>query len=284
MESVAGKPCLVSLPGDFFTTCQLSRGPVLGFGMSGHVVLATSLISPSQKRAVKILPLLTADGGIRSKRLFNREVRILKELSHPHVIKHVISAVCPEYLAICMQYCPNGTLAFKLKTMTPELCVKYFIQMTCAVRYLNNKQRIVHSDIKPDNIFINAINDPVLGDFGLAFFVPPGATRVPAKHIGGTKCFFAPEIACSTSFVDPYKLDMYSLGVVLWCMMFKTEPTSDRVYECLEDSQMFLNAPEPQGWCLANSIQHDPDRRRSAVSMLKSLHSCDIHKDLIERL
>ncbi|CAG5125972.1 unnamed protein product, partial [Candidula unifasciata] len=214
------KHWLVSLPEDFFTTYGFSRGPVLGSGMSGEVVLATSLVNPLNKRAVKILSLLTDDGGARNKRLFDREVGILRALSHPHVIKHNISVRCPEYLAICTHYCPNGTLSSKLKTMTPELCVKYFIQLTCAVRYLNDKQRIVHCDIKPANIFINENNDPVLGDFGLSNSIPPGDTTILSEDIGGSR---------------RYRVDVYSLGVVLWCMMFHKRPTSDTVYECLYD-------------------------------------------------
>ncbi|CAG5123316.1 unnamed protein product [Candidula unifasciata] len=276
-------PWLVSLPGDFFATYRFSRGPVLGSGMSGEVVLATSRRNPSKKRAAKILSLLTADGGVKNKRLFDREVDILHRLSHPHVTRLTISAICPEYLVICTDYCTGGTLTSKLDTMSPEMCVKYFIQMTCAVRYLNDRKGIVHSDIKPDNIFINAHNNPVLGDFGLSFLIPPGRTSISTKHIGGTMCFFAPEILCRTS-VDPYKLDMYSLGVVLWCMMFQTEPTSDKVYECLDDTQMMIAAPEPQGWCLANSIHHDPDIRRTAASILANMYDCDIYKGLIDRL
>ncbi|CAG5125574.1 unnamed protein product [Candidula unifasciata] len=246
MELPVVKPSLVTLAGDFFTTYRFSIGPVLGSGMSGEVVLATSLLSSKHKRAVKILSLLTADGGARNKKLFDREVSILRGLSHPHVIKHSISVRCPEYLAICTHYCPNGTLTSKLDTMTPELCNKYFIQLTCAVRYLNDIQRIIHCDIKPDNIFINENNDPVLGDFGISM-----------STFGGTKRYRAPELKCRM-FVDPCKVDVYSLGVVLWCMMFQSKPTSDTVYECLDDVDMLMAAPEPQGWCLANSSLQKP--------------------------
>ncbi|CAG5117504.1 unnamed protein product [Candidula unifasciata] len=283
MELSAMKPYLVSLPGDFFTTYQFYRGPVLGSGMSGEVVLATSLLSPKHKRAVKILSLLTTDGGIENTRLFNREVNILQGLSHPHIVQHTISVRCPEYLAICTHYYPNGTLTSKLDTMTPELCLKYFIQMTCVVRYLNVKQRIVHSDIKPDNIFINANSDPVLGDFGLSFSIPPGHTKISTKNIGGTMCFSAPEIE-RCSYVDPHKLDMYSLGVVLWCMMYQSEPLSDRVYECLDDSNLLFTAPDPHGWCLISTVEDDPDIRSTAASMLINMHGCDIHRDLIDKL
>ncbi|CAG5125573.1 unnamed protein product [Candidula unifasciata] len=254
MELPVVKPSLVTLAGDFFTTYRFSIGPVLGSGMSGEVVLATSLLSSKHKRAVKILSLLTADGGAKNTKLFDREVGILRGLSHQHVIKHSISVRCPEYLAICTHYCPNGTLTSKLDTMTSELCNKYFIQLACAVRYLNDKQRIVHCDIKPDNIFINENNDPVLGDFGISMSLPPGAKIVFAKDIGGTR---------------RYRVDVYSLGVVLWSMMFQSKPTSDTIYEC---------------WCLANSVQYDPDIRRTAASILANMHEADIHRDLIDSL
>ncbi|CAG5125191.1 unnamed protein product [Candidula unifasciata] len=232
--------------------------------MSGDVVLATSLVSPNHKRAVKILSLLTADGGLANTILFDREVNILQGLSHPHIIKHTISARCPDYLAICTHYCPNGTLAFQLDTMNPELCVKYFVQIACAVRYLNDKLRIVHSDIKPDNIFINTNNDPVLGDFGLSFFIPPGDTVVSTKDIHSTRRHCSLYERHSFHQATLWSLDMYSLGVTLWCMMFSAEPIL--------------------GWCLYTTMEYDPSLRYSAVSILAELHEHDVHRDIIDSL
>ncbi|BFZ15701.1 hypothetical protein BsWGS_18740 [Bradybaena similaris] len=276
-------PVVFDLPEGFFTSYKASRGPVLGSGMSGHVVLATSTTDPSKKRAVKILPLLTRDMGITSMRLFTKEVRAIQGLSHPHVIKHVLSARCPGYLVICTDYCPGGTLTSRLTNMTLHLSMKYFLQMASAVRYLNDIKGIVHSDIKPDNIFFNAKHYPVLGDFGLSFFIPPGNTMVSTKAMGGTPFFSAPEKVYQP-FVDPYKLDVYSLGVVLWCMLFKRQPTSNKVHQCLQDRHMLSNFPQPVIQCLASTLQVDYYKRHSAAALLNSLHRTGHYRTFIDHL
>lgn len=282
MASSNENPVEADLHEEFFTAHQLCRGPVLGSGMSGDVVLATSLTDPSLRRAVKTLSLLTPDGGIRNMKLFSQEVTVLQRLSHPHVIKLVSAALYPGYLVICTDYCTNGTLTTKLDTMPLALCEKYFLQTACAVRYLNDKQRIVHNDIKPDNVFIDARNDVVLGDFGLSLSFPPGI-MIPTKGMGGSRRFNAPE-KVSRTLVDASKLDMYSLGVLLWCMLLKREPSSYKVYQCLEDSQLMSGIPEPMCWCLMSTLQMDPDQRLSAAALLKFLHSIGFYSSLIDSL
>ncbi|CAG5124414.1 unnamed protein product [Candidula unifasciata] len=261
----------VDLYEDFFTTYKFSRGPVLGCGMSGDVVLATSLTDPSVRTAVKILSLLTADGGVRNMKLFCQETAVLQRLSHPHIIKLATSAIFPGYVVICTEYCTNGTLTSRLDTLPLALCEKYFLQVACAVRYLNDRQRIVHNDIKPDNIFIDARNDVVLGDFGLSLSFPPGI-MIPTKE----KVY--------RTMVDASKLDMYSLGVLLWCMLLKREAPCDRLYRCLEDSHLMSGIPEPMCWCLVSTLQLDPDRRHSAATLLKILHGIGFYCNIIDTL
>ncbi|BFZ15700.1 hypothetical protein BsWGS_18739 [Bradybaena similaris] len=167
--------------------------------------------------------------------------------------------------------------------MTLHLSMKYFLQMTSAVRYLNDIKGIVHSDIKPDNIFFNAKHYPVLGDFGLSFFIPPGNTMVSTKDMGGTPFFSAPEKVYQP-FVDPYKLDVYSLGVVLWCMLFKRQPPSNNVYQCLDDIQMLSYIPQPVLQCLVSTLQIEPHKRHSAAALLNSLHSNGYYRSFIDHL
>jgi serine/threonine protein kinase len=108
-------------------------------------------------------------------------------------------------MVICTQYCPNGTLTSKLDDLSPISCILYFVKIACAVRYLNDRQRIVHSDIKPCNILIDSNDNPVLADFGLSFFILPDEKVVATRGMGGTPPFSAPEI-CTHSEVDPYKV------------------------------------------------------------------------------
>ncbi len=102
---------------------------------------------------------------------FERESSFLKSGSHPAILKlyddgvytlpngeifpFIITSYLPETLKDCIS---TGTLNFIQK-------VKYACQLISAIAYLQS-QKVLHRDIKPNNIFINN-NDVVLGDFGL---------------------------------------------------------------------------------------------------------------------
>ncbi|CAL1535252.1 unnamed protein product, partial [Lymnaea stagnalis] len=134
----------------------------------------------------------------------------MQTLDHPNVIKLILAARCPDRLLICTPYCPKGSLSSVLTSLTPAHLAVYVSQLTSAVCYLHQK-RVVHSDIKPSNVFIDDRENAILGDFGVAFMVPTDQTTVRPKVVGGTPAFMAPELF-GPGHVDPFKLDVYSLG------------------------------------------------------------------------
>ena len=83
----------------------------------------------------------------------------------------------------------------------------YRQQIASATRYLH-RNRIVHHDIKGDNIFVDVDGTCVLGDFGLAARMPEGQSTVPVYKCGGTKAYMAPELLGPEStkhlHVDPF--------------------------------------------------------------------------------
>ena len=98
--------------------------------------------------------------------------------------------------------------------------------------------RIVHNDIKPENIFIMAGNIPKIGDLGMARFTSMGS--VLTKMPGGTPLFQAPEVLSKSKemvvdgrpFFFPeyaaceisYQSDVYSLGAVMWSLIMRRNP------------------------------------------------------------
>ena len=73
-EFLGFEPEVVQLDGDFFSTFQFLEGPVLGQGLSGIVVEASSITNPLAKVAVKKFSLLGSDGGLKKSRTFYKEV------------------------------------------------------------------------------------------------------------------------------------------------------------------------------------------------------------------
>src|SRR5262249_5971720 len=79
---------------------------------------------------------------------------------------------------------------------------------------------VVHRDLKPDNIFLHANGIPVVGDFGLCFFldgVQERATR--ADEAVGARWYMAPECEGGRTLTVGATADVYSLGKVLYWML-----------------------------------------------------------------
>ena len=139
------------------------------------------------------------------------------------------------YIMICnivRRYCSEGTLAqFLLSTVRlPDAALWDLAGQLLRALCVFEQYRIVHNDIKPDNIFIMAGSVPKIGDLGMARFTSVGS--VLTKTPGGTPWFQAPEVLSKERGADgrpicfleyaacdiSYQSDVYSLGVVMWSL------------------------------------------------------------------
>ncbi|GFS01207.1 hypothetical protein ElyMa_001090900 [Elysia marginata] len=83
------EPEVLQLEGDFFSTFQFEEGRVLGHGLSGVVVEATSVTNPQAKVAVKKFALLGSDGGIKKTDTFLKEVSSFISTNNDHTLPAV---------------------------------------------------------------------------------------------------------------------------------------------------------------------------------------------------
>lgn len=86
----------------------------------------------------------------------------------------------------------------------------------CKALTVLRRERIIHRDIKPGNIFINSGGDYKLGDFGVSRSMERTVSNMSVK---GTFSYMAPEVA--KGIVGDYRVDTYSLGLVLYRMLNK---------------------------------------------------------------
>ena len=151
---------------------------------------------------------------------FLSEIKLIKELDHPHIIKTYDYCTDDNFLYISLEYCENGTLhKFLDKRPLKEIhCKLYFSQIISAIKYLNNKH-ILHRDLKPQNILLDKFNNIKLADFDFAKFAD---NNTLLKTICGTPLYMAPEIIKYKQYNN--KSDIWSLGIILYQMITGKHP------------------------------------------------------------
>ena len=102
--------------------------------------------------------------------------------------------------------------------MDREETIKLGMDICCALDLLC-QNRIIHRDIKPQNLFVNANGDYKLGDFGTARSIAGTSTMMSVK---GTFAYMAPEVMLNQKV--SYASDIYSLGLVMYRLMNGNKP------------------------------------------------------------
>ena len=202
----------------------------LGAGGFGDVYLGARIDAPEKKVAIKMLkPTHLTDPEIVKG--FREEAGNLLRLKHEHIVKvEEVGTAEDNAPYLVMEYAPNGTL----RDVHPEnTCVplwkvvKYVNQIASALQYMHD-EKLIHMDLKPENVLIGADGQILLSDFGLAQTVHNTVSQ-PTLYMGTFK-YAAPE---HLHYGKPCKeSDQYSLGVM--------------VYEWLSGKRpFFLHAPHP---------------------------------------
>lgn len=150
------------------------------------------------------------------------EVCVLKQLDHPHIIKYNTSFVESGNLCIVMEYAPGGDLCQYLKKrkgvhVAEETVLAQFVQLCQAINYIHS-HRILHRDLKTQNVFLTNDGKVKLGDFGISKIL--NETKGYANTLVGTPYYLSPELCQEKPYNN--KSDIWSLGCCLYEMcMFK---------------------------------------------------------------
>jgi len=173
--------------------------------------------------AVKVMHLeLSNDGELLAR--FQREARILQELSDPHIVRIFEYDNDNSMHYIVMDYIDGQNLKyFMLKEgqMDPMRALNYTRQIAEGLEAAY-KKGIVHRDIKPQNILINTRDVVKIGDFGLARGRDT-VTLTQSNVFMGTAYYISPEQAESGRSADT-RSDLYSVAIVLFEMLSGEPP------------------------------------------------------------
>jgi len=187
-------------------------------GENGHVQLVMHKIT-NEKFAVKSLKKnqMTPEELERAR----REIQIMEKLTNfgnPYIIKLLEWYETSTHFNIVVEYVSGGELVGLIKTSEKGLSERHsrklFKQMVSALDCCH-QHKIVHRDLKLQNILLDENGNIKLIDFGLSNFVEKGIFR---NTFCGTPAFAPPEILLGTQYEGP-EVDIWSLGVVLYSML-----------------------------------------------------------------
>nr|VDD39430.1 unnamed protein product [Brassica oleracea] len=198
---------LVVATGDFMD--ELGRG---GFGI---VYKGFIKISGGDEVAVAVKKLDRV--AQENEKEFKNEVKVIGQIHHKNLVRLI--GFCNEGHSrlIVYEFIPHGTLAdflFRRPRPSWEDRKRIAVGIARGILYLHEecKEQIIHCDIKPQNILLDASYNPRISDFGLAKLLMMNQTHT-LTNIRGTKGYVAPEWFRNSPITS--KVDVYSYGVML---------------------------------------------------------------------
>ena len=201
----------------------------LGEGNFGSVCLVTSKITKKLYAMKEIKSSRYKTDKERSE--VEKEIKLLENMHHPHVITYFTSFKENDNFYIITEYINGGSLENLLKKnvelgklIEEKTIWRFLIQSLSGLLYLHEKKKIIHRDIKPDNLLIDREGNLKISDFGVSAINSEEAEDLVKCHntVTGPIQFMAPEMGLG--FKYDFKSDIYMLGLTFFNMMSNTLP------------------------------------------------------------
>lgn len=185
----------------------------IGEGNFAKVKLATHKLT-GQEVAVKVIDKSVLDEKKLSK--LYREVKIMKGLHHPNIVKLYEVIETKNTVFLVMEYAAGGELYDYLVVhgkMKEKEARSKFRQILSAVSYCHQK-RVIHRDLKAENLLLDANLDIKIADFGFSNYYDPEAKL---DTFCGSPPYAAPELFQGRRYTGP-EVDIWSMGVILYVL------------------------------------------------------------------
>src|SRR5438067_1077021 len=226
---------------------------------------------------------------------FRLEAEAAASLEHPCIVPIYEVGERDGACYFSMKFVEGGQLdeVVRRAPMSIPQAVELITKVTRTVHYAH-EHSILHRDIKPGNILLDANGEPHLTDFGLARLVEAESTVTGTKEVLGTPSYMAPEQAAGETTKVSKATDVYGLGAVLYQLLTDQPPfAGGTTYETIR----LLRDTEPRQPRLLNPkierdlsticlkcLEKDPKRRyASALALAEDLEHWLKHEPIRAR-
>lgn len=260
----------------------LPKGLIAGYeilreihhGGQGIVYQAVQL---STKRRVAIKVLLEGPYASQAaRRRFEREIELIASLKHPNIVSIFDSGQTTDHRQFyVMDYISGMRLQdyVQQKRLTLRQSLDLFARIAEAVSFAHQKG-VIHRDIKPWNIVVDAEGNPKILDFGLAKAVAGSVDHAVSMtgQVLGTLPYMSPEQTRGRTEEVDVRTDVYALGVVFYEMLTGTYPypVVGEMMEVLRHITQTDPKPPSRAWTAAMGVNSDGSGR----------HDCPIDHEI----
>ncbi|MEU4097524.1 serine/threonine-protein kinase [Streptomyces sp. NPDC026673] len=209
---------------------------------------------------------------------FRLEAQTAARLGHPHVVAVFDFGSWEGRFFLVMELVEGDSLAGRLESGHPLGAEDVAVVAAQAAAGLAaaHQQGIVHRDIKPGNLMLDAVGSVKIGDFGIARFVDdPANALTMTGQIVGTSLYLAPERALGQTAGPPS--DVYALGCVLYQLLtgrppFQADSPTGLLYQHIDSapvppSRLGADVPAAFEAYLLGLLAKQPDDRPTAQAV-----------------
>ncbi len=250
-------------------------GKIIGQGAQAKVRLCKNKLT-GQLYCMKIYNDVIIQNP-KKKMLIEKEISILKEMSHPNIIKFIEKICSNSKIYLILEYAKGITLKSYMKNQPNQKlnelkAKKIFTQLISALSYLHNNN-ICHRDIKLDNIIINDNLNIKIIDLGLGVHFQDNKKL---NSYCGTPFFMAPEILKKEFYYGP-SVDIWSAGIVLYILLCGKLPFKSNSEKNLKNiiCNGYIDFPNYLSFTVKDLIQKmlciNPEKRINCNEILKHL-------------